>query len=274
MLYNNRLYPHPVLGIGDDVSGSIEVELRVSSSGKEIEISPAFKIVNDALQSMLEKKLAMFVSHLYCRGTMYRDVFKSEKNIYDAIKINSHKLNGEVEIDFFICANESISSYSSKEFNSDYSGYTFPVDKGDILAYAGKGRFYANKSPEELKSISALMNISSTGKNNHPMYNDYTGDKITIMLCQEDYENYQIVKRSALWVNILLSCIVLPALTEAMHYASTVEANDYADKRWHKVLTEIKEKSKDNTEIEMAQRILDQPNNRSFTTIKQLIEES
>lgn len=274
MLYNNRLYPHPVLGIGDDVTGSIEVELRVSSSGKEIEIAPSFKIVNEALQNLIEKKQAMFVSHLYCRGTMYRDVFKSEKNINDAIKIISHKLNGEVEIDFFICANESIASYSSKEFNTDYSGYSFSVDKGDILAYAGKGKFFANKSPEELKSISALMNIDSTGKSNHAMFNDYAGDKITIMLCKEDYENYQIVKRSVLWVNILLSCIVLPALTEALHYISTEEANDYSDKRWHIVLSDIKEKSKDNSEMEMAQSILDQPNNRSFTTIKQLIEET
>lgn len=274
MLYNNRLYPHPVLGVSDDVAGSLEVELRVASSGKEIEISPAFRVVNDALQFLIDKKKAMFVSHLYCRGTMYREVFKSEKNIARTIRINSHKLNGQVEIDFFICANENITNYSNKDFNSDYSGYSFSVDKGDILAYAGKGKFYANKSPEELRSISALMNISTTERNNHPMYNDYTGDKITIMLCQQDYENYQIVKRSVLWVNILLSCIVLPALIEALHYISTVEANDYSDKQWHKVLTEIKDKSKDNTEIEMAQRILDQPNNRSFTTIKQLIEES
>ncbi len=216
----------------------------------------------------------MFVSHLYCRGTMYRESFKSEKNILDSIKINPYKLNGEVEIDFFICANEPISTYANKEFNIDYSGYTFTVDKGDILAYAGKGKFFANKSPEDLKSISSLMNISSTEKSSHPMYNDYDGDKITIMLCQEDYENYQIVKRGMLWINILLSCIVLPALTEAMHYVSTIEANDYADRRWHKVLKELKEKSKDRTEVEMAQRILDQPNNRSFTTIKQLIEES
>ncbi|HVZ97799.1 MAG TPA: hypothetical protein VG847_13045 [Chitinophagaceae bacterium] len=274
MLYNNRLYPHPVLGIGNDINGSIEVELRVASSGKQIEISPAFKITNDTLQTLVEKKQAMFVSHLYCRGTMYREVFKSEKNISDTIRINSYKLNGEVEMDFFICANENISSYSNKEFHPDYNRQSFSIDKGDILAYAGKGKFYANKSPEELKSISALMNISSTGKSSHPMYNDYTSDKITIMLCQEDYENYQIVKRSVLWVNILLSCIVLPALTEALHYISTSEANDFADKRWHKVLSELKEKSKDNTEIEMAQRILEQPNNRSFNTIKQLIEEA
>jgi hypothetical protein len=272
MLYNNRLYPHPVLGIGDDITGSIHVELRVESSGKEIEIAPTFTIANDDLQKLVEKRTALFVSHLYCSRTMYREVFKSDKNIPDIIRIDSSRLNGEVEIDFFICANESIVEYSNKDFNKDYSGHKFSVDKGDVLGYAGKGRFFANKAPEDLRSISALMNIDNTEKSNHPMYIDYGGDKITIMLCQDDYENYQIVRRTSLYVNILLSCIVLPCLTEVLHYLSTQEAIEFSEKRWYKVLSEMKEKSKDGTEIEIAQRILDLPNSRSFNTIKHLFE--
>lgn len=274
MLYNNRMYPHPVLGIGDDIAGTLEVELRVSSSGKEIEISPSFRIANDDLQNLIESNAALFVSHLYCSGTMYRDVFKSNRNIPEPIKINSAKLNGEVEIDFLVCANKSISNYSNSAFNPDYAGHQFSIDKGDVLAYAGKGRFFANKSPEELRSISALMNIDNTDKSHHPMYNEYEGDKITIMLCREDYESYQIVKRTPLYVNVLLSFIVLPCLTEALHFLSDPEAKDYRGKRWHKVLTEIREKSKERSEVEVAQRILDLPNNRSFNTIKQLFEES
>lgn len=274
MLYNDRMYPHPVLGIGDDITGSIDVDLKVASNGKEIEITPTFKLVNEDLQKMMEENKVLFTSHVYCRGTMYRNVFKTTKHIPEPIKISSEKLNGEVEIDFFICANENITGYKNVAFNSDYAGYSFSVDKGDILAYGGKGKFYANKSPEELKSISALMNISSTGKDNHPMYNDYTGEKITIMLCQSDYENYQIVKGSpSLWWNILLSCIVLPALTEALHYISSSESLEFSERRWYKMLSEIKSKSKDGTEIEIAQRILDHPNNRSFNAMKQLIED-
>jgi hypothetical protein len=62
MLYNNRQYPHPVLGIGDDFTDEpFEVELRISSSGKEIEISPSFKIINSELQKLIVKKKALFV---------------------------------------------------------------------------------------------------------------------------------------------------------------------------------------------------------------------
>jgi len=274
MVYNNRLYPHPVLGIGDDIAGSMEVDLRIESSGKEIQIAPSFRVTNDDLQKLVDKKAAMFASHLYCSGTMYRELFKSDKNIPDTIRINSSRLNGEVEIDFFICANENIENYSNGDFNKDYSGHQFTVDKGDILAYGGKGKFYANKSPEDLRSISALMNIDNTEKNNHPMFIEYSGDKVTIMLCQDDYESYQIVKRTSLYINILLSCIVLPCLTEVLHFLSFDEAKEFSEKHWYKVLSEMKEKSKDRTEIEIAQRILDLPNNRSFNTIKQLFEGS
>lgn len=274
MLYNNRMYPHPVLNIGDDMGGSLEIDLKVSSTGKEIEISPSFKLVNDDLQSLVDQRKVTFASHIYCRGTMYRSIFKSSKHIPAPIKIQSAKLNGEVEIDFFICASENIPTYQNSSFNSDYAGFTFSIDKGDILAYGGKGTFYAKKSPEELKSVSALMNISSTGKDNHPMYNDYTGQKITIMLCRSDYENYQIVKGSpSLWWNILLSCIVLPALTEALHYASSDESHEYSQSKWRKMLLEMKDRYKDGEMIRIAQKILDQPNNRSFSAMKQLIEE-
>jgi len=274
MVYNNRSYPHPVLGIGDDIAGNFFVELNISYSVEQIVIRPSFKIENEDLERLIENEKVSFASHLYCRGTMYREVFKSHKNIANPIKIDSNKLNGEVEVDFFICADEYFPNYINSQFNTDYESISFNVDKGDVLAYGGKGKFFANKSPEELRSISALMNISSSEKKSHPMFNDYSGNKITIMLCQEDYENYQIVKRNSLWVNILLSCIVLPALTEALHYLSSDEAKDFSEMQWFKVLHELKTKSKDHTEVEMAQRILDQPNNRTFTTIMQLIEES
>lgn len=271
--YNNRLYPHPVIGIADDVDGTFEVELKVSSNSKFIAISPTFKVTNADLKSHIMEGTVLFTSHIYCRGTMYREVFKTQKNIPDAIKIPSNRLNGEVEVDFFLCADKNIGNYCNKGFSNDYRGFTFAIDKGDILGYGGKGKFYANKSPEELKSISALMKINSTGKNSHAMFNDYDGDKITIMLCQEDYENYQTVRKGkdSFWSNLLLSSIVLPALTEAIHFLKDDMARDFSKNRWYTILTELVKNSKENNKLKIAQNILDLPNNRLFGTLNQLM---
>jgi len=37
MIYNNRSYPHPVLGIGDDfITSNVIVDLKISSNGTQI----------------------------------------------------------------------------------------------------------------------------------------------------------------------------------------------------------------------------------------------
>lgn len=273
MLFNNRYFPHPVLGLNDDFKeGNFEVELKVKSNGEEIQVTPSFKLVNDDLNTLLKNTSALFVSHLYCRGTMYREVFKSDKSLPATITIPAIKLNGEVEIDFFLCADKELLKYSNKSFNDDYTGYSFSIDRADIIAYAGKGKFYANKSPEELKSISALMNIDNSKESKKPMYNEYGGQKITIMLCEEDYERYQVVKSNPIYANLLLSTVVLPALIEALHYMSADESGEFKDRRWYEVLSVIKSKSKVPDPFRIAQNILDSPNNRSFNTLIKLFE--
>jgi hypothetical protein len=53
---------------------------------------------------------------------------------------------------------------------------------------------------------------------------------------------------------------------------SSADSGEFAERRWYKFLAEHREKSKDPTPLEMAQRILQLPNNRSFETVIQLIE--
>lgn len=269
MLYNNRNYPHPVLGIeGDYLNSKLQVELKVSSKIDFIEITPVFILENNDINNLIKQGLATYLSHVYCRGTLYREVFTTPKSLSDPILIPSTKLNGEVEIDFFICASKSITTYKSPSFNPDYNQTAFDLDKSDIMAYAGKGKFYANKRPQELKAISALMNIDCTGENKSPMYLDYSGEKITIMLCIEDYSNYRIFKGNKQFFGLILSSMVFPALLEALHFLNDPTAKDYSENKWYKSLKEIMDSSKKHPEpIRIAQNILDQPLNRCFESL-------
>lgn len=269
MLYNNRNYPHPVLGVADDyLNSQLQVDLKISSRLDYIEITPIFILENKDISRLIQENQATYVSHVYCRGTLYREVFKTAKSLADPILIPSVKLNGEVEIDFFVCASTSISSFKSSAFNPDYNQASFDIDKSDIVAYAGKGKFYANKRPQELKSISALMNIDCTGEHLSPMYLDYSGEKITIMLCVEDYNNYKLFKSNKQYFGLILSSLVFPALLEALHFLNDPTAKDYAENKWYKALKEIKDASKKHAEpIRIAQNILDQPLNRCFESI-------
>jgi len=266
MIYNNRNYPHPVLGIGDDfINGNLNVDLKVSSNGVQIEIIPIFVLSNADLNEFIATGTATYISHIYCRGTLYREVFKTQKSLSEPIMIPAQKLNGEVEIDFFICASRKVDKYKSRDFNPDYGNTEFEIDRGDVFAYAGKGKFYANKSPEELKSISALMNIDCSNKNKEPMYLDYSGEKITLMLSIEDYSNYKLIKGNPQYHGVILSSLVLPALIEALYFLEDETSKDYEVHAWYKALKEYKDKTKKYPDpLRMAQNIIDNPINKCF----------
>jgi hypothetical protein len=104
MLYTNRNYPHPVLGISDDYkSSAITVKLNIEAKFDFFEIRPIFSLKNDDIQVLLDIDNAKYITQVYCRGTMYRDVITSRKSINEPIIISSKKLNGDASSPFISC---------------------------------------------------------------------------------------------------------------------------------------------------------------------------
>ena len=272
MNYNNRAYPHPVLGIDNSISDSFEVNLNVSADKGVIGINLEYSLSNIDLTKLIESHQATYCIQIYCKGTLYREVFRSNKPLPKKIEIPSTRLHEQVEADFFICACDEITNYTNSELSDDYKGYTYLIEKGDILAYGGKGIFYANKSYEELKSVSAFMNIDSGDKKTMPMYNYYEGDKITVYLSQSSYELYQKVKKEKSYIDTLHSSVVLPALAESIRFLESGDASDYSDKKWYVLLEKLIQSNETDDPLQTAQKILDHPVNRSFTSLYEIIK--
>jgi len=271
MIYNNREYPHPVLGIGDAVAGEFKVHLSVKAGQETVRIEPVFELDNDDLNTVIAEGKAAFAAQVYCRGTMYRDLIKSEKAVAKPVMIPTPKLRDRVEVDFFVCATETIPEYVNSASHSDYSGYTFNIEKGEILAYGGQGVFNANKTPEELKAISAFMNIDKYDKENGPIYNFYDSEKITIRLPENDYLMYQHIVNNPFVANILHSSVVLPALMDAIDVLQS-GTGDYSERSWHRILEKMVEETKQDNLMKIGQKILDNPVNRAFRTVQKMIE--
>jgi len=267
MNYNNRAYPHPVLGIANNFNDTFEVNLKVSTDKGKIRISIEYSLSNKDLYKFIKSRQAIFCVQIYCKGTLYREVFKSYKSLPEIIEIPSTRLHEQVDTDFFICSCEEIPDYTNSEFSDVYKGHTFLIEKGDILAYGGKGVFYANKSFEELKSVSAFMNIDTDNKKKVPMYNNYDSDKITIMLSKEDYELYQIIVKEKISIDTLHSSIVLPALSEVVRFHQSDESNEYSDKKWYMLLERLIDENKTDDPLQTTQKILNLPINRSFNSM-------
>jgi hypothetical protein len=271
MNYSNRTYPHPVLGINDSIEDTFEVNLNVSADKGFIGINLEYNLSNKDLTKLIETRQAAFCMQLYCKGTLYREVFRSHKPLPQKIEIPSSRLHEQVDADFFICACDEISNYTNSSLSDDYKNYTYLIEKGDILAYGGKGVFYANKSFEELKSVSAFMNIDSGDKKKMPMYNYYEGDKITVYLSQTSYELYQKIKNEKSYTDTLHSAVVLPALAEAIRFIDSDDASDYDEKKWFLLLSKLIESNATDDPMQTAQKILDHPVDRSFTSLYEII---
>lgn len=228
-----------------------------------------FDLDNDSLSQLIEGGRAEYVMHIYCKGTMFREVRRFSKAIAEAVVLPANNLRDRVEVDFFVCANAHLEGYENTQAHSDYAGYKFPVDKGAILAYGGQGVFYANKTPEELKAISSFMNIDSDDKADGPMYNDYDGDKITVFLSKNDYRRYQEVKKNDEAVDILHSAIVLPALMQAIVEVQD-DDSEFKNRKWYGILKDRVTETKEEQPMRVAQKILENPLNRSFNAVTTL----
>jgi len=273
MKYNNRLYPHPVLGILDDVEGEFSCTLSVESNREFIILKPTFNISNFDIELLIKEGKAIICSHIYCRGTLFRKNWIIKDLVSDEIKIISDDLNGETEVDFFICAGINLPNYRNAGANSIFNNQEFDIEKGDILAYGGKGKFFANKSPEELKAVSSIMRIKKGNKKNGPFFNEYDDKFIVVHLSETDYESYQDLKSNKNFINILHTSIVLPSLLEAAFFIDSEEsgAEVFKESEWYKILNKsLVEIKKGNSFLEKIQYILDLPLNREFLSIDNL----
>jgi len=260
MLYTNRNYPHPVLGIQDDYKNSvISVKLNIEAKFEFFEIRPIFYLKNDNIQNLIDIESAKYITQVYCRGTMYRDVIASPKTINDPILISSKKLNGPVVLDFFIVANKAVANFASNDFSPVFGTTNFRIAESDIIGYAGQATFHANKTYNELVGISSLINVTCSGKSKKPLNIDYSGDRISIILCKEDFDNYRLLKSNPQYWNLILSAIVLPALVEILHFIETEESDEFEGKYWYDYLFKLKEKHSNEKVIVIAQNIIDNP---------------
>lgn len=268
MKYNNRLYPHPVLGILDDISGIFNCNLSVESDKDYIILKPSFNLTNKDLENLLVSGEAKICVHIYCRGTLFRENYIIKDYVSDEIKITSTSLNGETEVDFFICSTKENPDYKNLSVNPIFGLSNFYIEEGDILAYGGKGKFFANKSPEQLKAVSSIMRIKKGKFKNSPFYNEYDDKHIVINLSEEDFDMYLELKDNKNFVNILHASIVVPSLMDAVYFIGDSESsNEFKESDWCKILVAVLENIKGNTILEKIQEMLDLPLNREFLSL-------
>jgi hypothetical protein len=282
MNFSNISFPHPVLGINDDVLSEIKKidndDIIIISTAENYEIKIQFKFNDRELKRLIREDKAEFICEVTCSNTLYREIVKNKSPEIE-LKIPRKQVKGKVEFIFILVAKEHIYSYSNTNFHSDFKGFVFDIEKGEMLAYFGEFSFDADLKYEKLKAVSSFMEVVPNEELIYT-YVDLKKDKIEIQLPLETYNIFlsDLISQEVKFVPIFHSSIVLNALTIALYNLD--ENREYL---WAKVIDYRLKNEKQFSQInysdkenfpDIAQMLLGNPFKRLLEGVKVIVESS
>lgn len=269
-----KQYPYPVLGNGDDLGGFFKVpSFHYELSRDTVLINPTFSLKNEAIEQLVRSGKASFVAEVQSRSTFFRTSFSTNKTI-ESFSFPAQKVRDRVTVEFYVCANEDINSYRPSDSHPAYEGAVFEIEKGDVLAVGGAVSFPADKNFDPLRPpVSSFMSIREGSHHEGPIQIDYESEKITIILSKEDYRNYLDVRNQKTAEGILHAAIVFPVLVDAIYQVRNQNSNFEAMPWFIRLETVLEAKGlREKEPVEAAQKILDNPAARSFSSMSSLLE--
>ena len=173
MQIGNRIFPYPVLNrdaslsdyldtsafrlefdVGDDRTPIIE-------NGEVIFKNLHYTLTDPTLSSLVEAGKLKGAFVVECSASVYRNRFDITASPCN-LRISAHEINGNVVASCYLYATEDIPNFKSDGFVPEYSGYTFDIDKFDILAVDDGYKFKIDLDPTEDDKVASIFNIDRT----------------------------------------------------------------------------------------------------------------
>lgn len=241
MKFNGYSFPHPVLGLNDDIEGSVHVE-EVSyddaTDADNFTININYALDNTDLLSFLINKRVKFLCEASCTATMFRQAFLCS-DTKQVIQISKNSVRERVDLIFLMVACENIPNYRNAKAHPDFREFGFDIDEGDVLAFLGESQFIAEINYQKLKAVSSFLEVVK-GENETGDFNIILDNpKIQIQLSHNDFRIFSTpaVGKNVNYASTFHSALVLPALIHALYQLKVVPGNDdLAEKSWAKII--------------------------------------
>ena len=289
MNITKRLFAYPVLNKdNNDYNSSIfNMDVQCEVTGvSTISLDVDIIMDNEELLQLVFNGDAEFIVHIECTATSYREVKKYVTCEKHRIDIPSSKINGKMEVLAMLVLKKNIFKFVNSDWNEDYEGFTFDLDKGSILAYDNVPTFDIIKNFEELSSTTSIFKINKRLTDDIvPMKVELGTEFIHIWLGNKDYGLYSSLAGKIGIQQILNALFITPALIyvfEELKQENGIENHEY--KRWFISLTksyekrglhlidEIEDPSK--TSVQLAQEAMEYPLNSALIEISEVFNKS
>jgi hypothetical protein len=281
MNFNNTSFPHPILSVyNDDIKSKVALNPApaITASVDAYSVIVNCEHDNADLSALVNSGHAEFFCEATCSNTLYREIVTCNSSEIK-LEIPKKKVKGKVSFTCALVAKAPITNYQNSKSHSDYTGYNFDIETGDVLAFFGEFTFNADINYEKLKAVSSFMEVV---KNEDLKFTnvDLNKPKIQVQLPKEDYELYanDSISKEQKFAPIFHSSIVLNALLIALYNfetqkGKTIWANAIEYRLNEKEFESISIKDKENIP-EIAQRLLGNPFHRLISELQVIVESS
>lgn len=283
MQINQRLYPHPVLAwFNDDYPrGIFQPAFQVVPNKSFFRLVLVCKTSSRSISALIAEKKAAYCIHVECSSTRFRSAYISYEENFE-VDIPVSDLDGKVEVSRTIVANQLVRNFSSDEFHTDFSGRSFDLSPGDVIAVAETAEFPAIKKDDELAKLPSIFAISAA-KHEDPedIDIDLSDQKLKIILAPELHRKFLDLNGDPAMRATLSSALLIPALISALEYIrSNEEPSALFDRRWFNVLSRrMSDLNIDagrlsdypDSSLAIANKLLNKPLSQSFDDLESLL---
>lgn len=278
---SNTYFTYPILCNYNDDYNNVKFIAgttgKLNKTNKKSFIETYVEIEEEEINNLLNSRELKIITKVFCPSTKFREIFEIQRG-FDKIEINNRDINNRVEFTTYIIANRDIHNFSSYNFNDDYKGMKFDIEKGAIIAIGKEESIFFEKDIDDLTKVEAVVKIKDMKKENEPMTVTWDNKYIRINLSTTDYKTYCLY--SDYCVPIVNSMIVIPGIMFVLDQLASdeIDISDVEDSKWYRVLSKkISEATgkefslnyvKANGSFELIQKLFDTPIHEAMKEIE------
>ena len=220
MRIGKKLFPYPTLNNSKNMSCfkdcNFSLEYDDYDDNENLVLKNAHIVVgDDTISKLLDEGKLKSTVIVECSSTIYRRNFEVSKVERD-ITIPLNNLREHVVISCFVYANEDF-TFNSSNFLEDYDGYSFDIEKYDIIAIDDGFTTRVEYDEEKDKKVSSIFTVVvDENITDKVMKIEPTSRKIIIHLPEEQFGCYENMKNNDNYRELFFSIMTVPALIFCM----------------------------------------------------------
>lgn len=231
MQIGNKLFPYPTINNNEIRNCFKETKFTLKSNdtndGQNYVLEDTYvEINNENITKLIEEGYVGIGLIIECSATVFRKMYEISTEP-QTIKIPIGDLRDKVEISCYMYAKKNIENFEDIDFLEDYKGYSFEIDKNDIIAIDDGYTTIIDYDESIDKKVSSIFQIIRDPKA-ESMIIEKKAKKIVISLPEEEFTYYDSLSKNDNFQNIFFSMIAIPALTYCLkEFQDIVKMGEY-----------------------------------------------